>query len=413
MLAQFYPPIVGGEERMVQVLSIELARRGHDVAVATLWHDDLPEYEVEHGVKVYRLRSTSQRLGRVFAEAGRRHAPPWPDPEAMIGLRRVVAQHQPEIVHAHNWIVHSFLPLKRCSGAKLVVTLHDYSLVCAKKRLIYQDQPCTGPMLLKCLACAASHYGPLKGVPVVIANNASTFWEHTAVDMFMPISQAVSTGNRIERSGVHFQVIPDFVPDYLSPCSDDMNPFLAALPPGEFILFAGDLSQDKGITVLLKAYAGLTSAPPLVVIGRPVSVMPHELPANVVHLGPWPHAAVMEAWRRCRIALVPSVWAEPFGLVALEAMAAGRPVIASATGGLLDIVVDGETGLLVPPGDLVALRDAMAHLLASPALAQQMGAAGQRRVAEFSASAVVPRVEQAYEAVLGPVEHKSAPLDTL
>jgi glycosyltransferase involved in cell wall biosynthesis len=175
------------------------------------------------------------------------------------------------------------------------------------------------------------------------------------------------------------------------------------------MMFAGDASRDKGIEVLLKAYAALPPSPPLVVIGRRVERTPEALPPNVVYLGPWPHEAVLEAWRRCIFALVPSVWAEPFGLVALEAMAAGCPVIASATGGLLDIVVDGETGLLVPAGDAMALRDAMSRLLASRELAAQMGAAGKRRAAKFTASAVAPQVEQAYHTVLAQRQRAGRP----
>ena len=61
MLAQFYAPIIGGEERLVQDLSVDLAQRGHQVAVATLWHAGLPRYEVDRGVEIYRVRSSVQR----------------------------------------------------------------------------------------------------------------------------------------------------------------------------------------------------------------------------------------------------------------------------------------------------------------------------------------------------------------
>ncbi len=79
MLTQFYHPIIGGEERLVQDLSIELAQRGHEVAVATLWHESLAEYEVDQGVQIFRIRSTTQRAAWLYRETQRRHAPPWPD----------------------------------------------------------------------------------------------------------------------------------------------------------------------------------------------------------------------------------------------------------------------------------------------------------------------------------------------
>src|SRR5262245_9675549 len=142
MLTQFYPPTIGGEERHVWNLSAELVARGHDVAVATLWHEGLAEYEQDREVRVYRVRGTMQRTRWLFSETGRRHAPPFPDPETVVALRRLVMRERPDIVHAHNWLVYSFLPLKSWSKARLVVTLHDYSLLCAKKRLVYREARC-------------------------------------------------------------------------------------------------------------------------------------------------------------------------------------------------------------------------------------------------------------------------------
>jgi glycogen synthase len=81
-------------------------------------------------------------------------------------------------------------------------------------------------------------------------------------------------------------------------------------------------------------------------------------------------------------------------------MAAGRPVVGSRVGGLTDLVADGETGLLVPPGDAGALRAAMRRLLDDPALCERMARAAKRRVVNFQVGAVVPRLEQAYARVL-------------
>jgi glycosyltransferase involved in cell wall biosynthesis len=108
----------------------------------------------------------------------------------------------------------------------------------------------------------------------------------------------------------------------------------------------------------------------------------------------------MEAWRRCSVAVAPSVWPEPFGVVVLEAMTCGRPVIASRAGGLAEIVIDGETGLLVPPGDSRALATALRQLLTDQDLRQKMGLAGKHRAEEFRASAIVPRVEEVYRSLL-------------
>jgi len=92
---------------------------------------------------------------------------------------------------------------------------------------------------------------------------------------------------------------------------------------------------------------------------------------------------------------------EGFGVSCAEAMAFGRPVVASAVGGLLDLVRDGETGLLVPPRDPVALRAALDRLLADPALRAQLGAAARAHVAEYCAwDRVTERTIAVYRAAL-------------
>jgi glycosyltransferase involved in cell wall biosynthesis len=105
----------------------------------------------------------------------------------------------------------------------------------------------------------------------------------------------------------------------------------------------------------------------------------------------------MEAWRRSSIALAPSVWSEPFGIVVIEAMAMGRPVIASRIGGLIDIVKDGESGFLVPAGNSAALAQAMKRLLDDKSLRERLGQAARQRSQDFRASVVIPRIEAVYQ----------------
>lgn len=133
LLSQFYPPVIGGEERHVRNLGRALAQSGHAVSVGTSALSGSPDTELDGAVRVHRLRGTLQRWSGLYRDSERRHAPPFPDPELMRALRRLVSEERPDIVHAHNWIYASFLPLKAFGDARLVVTLHDYGLVCAKK----------------------------------------------------------------------------------------------------------------------------------------------------------------------------------------------------------------------------------------------------------------------------------------
>ena len=403
MLTQFYPPIIGGGAKHVQSLSAELVSRGHEVTVVTLWHQGLAEFELDRGVRVYRIRSSLQRVPQLFRDNGRQYAPPFPDPGVMLALRRIITREHPEIVHAHNWLAYSFLPLKVWSGAKLVVTLHNYSLVCAKTLFLHHGTACEGPAFTKCLGCASQFYRPAKGVPTVLANQAMGLMMRGTVDMFLAVSQAVAVGNRLVGSGLPFQVMPNFLSGNDSDPQDDAGPYLAQLPDDGYLLFVGALGRLKGVDVLLRAYADLDNAPPLVLIGYETPewpVLAGNCPPNVLVLKNWPSYAVMEAWRRSILALAPSVWAEPCATVVMEAMLTGRPVIASRIGGMIDMVADGETGLLVQPGDFIALRQAIEHLLAHANLRADMGQAALRKILAFQAATVVPRIEQVYRDLL-------------
>ena len=396
MVSQFYSPTVGGQERVVEDLSRELIARGHHVAVVTLQQGDLPEIGEVDGVRVYRIRSTAARFFRGYADPTRPHAPPAVDPGATRELRRVLKLEKPDIVHGHDWLIHSFLPLKRRRGPGLVVTLHDHSLVCANKRLIHRGRACTGPGPAKCLRCSASHYGSAKGPIIAIGNRSMATAERALVDMFLPVSQVVADAAGLQEHGNRHRVIPNFM---AAPSSSATDEKLSDLPR-RFILFAGDVTLDKGVGVLLEAHGLLDDPPPLVLIGRVIDPELLTTEGRVRALGAQPHEVVLDAFRRCTVAVVPSLMHEAFGLVALEAMSAGRPVIASRIGGLPDVIRDEKDGILVEPGDVDALRAALARVLGESAVRSRLGKAAKRRAATFAADRIVPQVEEAYRDVL-------------
>jgi glycosyltransferase involved in cell wall biosynthesis len=402
LLSQFYPPVIGGEERHVRNLGAALAQRGHDVSVGTSMHPGSPETEMDGAVRVHRLRGTLQRLSGLHADSERPHAPPFPDPELVLALKRLVDQERPDIVHAHNWIYASFLPVKPLGGARLVVTLHDYGLVCAKKNFMHLGAHlCSGPTLTKCLPCASRHYGVVKAAATTLGNMGSSFAARRMVDRFIPVSHAVARNTGLTGSGAPYEVIPNFVPDDVGVLGPE-DPRLDQLPAEGFILFVGDMMRLKGIDVLLKAYAGLERAPPLVLIGRRVADTPAEFPPNVRVLGTWPHSAIMHAWRRSLFGVLPSVGPEACATVIMEAMACGKVVVATDIGGMPDLVDPGETGLLVPAGDAQALAYAMQGLLDDRGLLARLGATSLARVRRLKAGAVVTRIEQVYRDVLRP-----------
>lgn len=405
MLTQFYPPVLGGLERHVKDLSEALAARGHQVAVITLrqggWNHEMPAYEEAGGVRLYRIRGTTSRAEKLlFVDERRSYAPPFPDPELTLAIRRILAKEKPDVVHAHNWLSFSYLPLKQWSGAKLVITLHEFGLSCGKWTFIHEDSFCTGPEWGKCRRCLVDHYGAVKGLITLVGQRAMRRSQDRLIDMYVPVSQAVAAGSQLVGSGLPYEVVPNFIPDKIAPPPAAFADKLAQLPHEPFMLFVGSFGKQKGIDVLLEAYRGLETAVPLVLIGYELSDFPLSqlnIPPNVHIFKNWPNTAVMAAWRRSSIGLIPSNWPEPSPTVVMEAMVAGVPVIASRVGGIPDIVAEGQTGLLVPPGDAAALQQAMHQLINNPDMCQQMGQAAQQRVTQFQAQTVVARIEKIYQ----------------
>jgi glycosyltransferase involved in cell wall biosynthesis len=401
MLSEFYPPLIGGTERHVQTLSRELVQRGHHVAVATLQTGNLPDFEDDDGVHIHRLTGWSRTLTQFYQNQSRQYHPPMPDPGVMAGLRRVISLERPEIVHARRWMLYSFVGLKSWSRAKLVVTLHDYNLCCPTTGYLHNGQVCTGPAYRKCLCCAGQQYGKVKGTLVTSGLKLSSHL-HRYVDKYIAVSAAVCNAS-IHATGhppKPIEVVPTFIPDTVVDEALDIGRPDFLPPTDNYILFVGRQDSHKGLDILLNAYADLSPTVPLVLLiaGPDDSSKPFPTGVTVIHNAP--HAQVMAAWMHCAIGVVPSIWPEPFGQVAVEAMMCGKPVIASAIGGLRDVVVDGESGLLVEPGNTGALRDALRDLLLHPDKREQMGLVGKKRAHLFTVSTVANRIEDIYAELL-------------
>jgi glycosyltransferase involved in cell wall biosynthesis len=158
------------------------------------------------------------------------------------------------------------------------------------------------------------------------------------------------------------------------------------------VLFAGRLSPEKGVLELVEAADGMN----LVVAGD------GPLRARVPGArGFVPHDELQRLYARAAVVVCPSR-REGFGVTCLEAMAHGRPVVATSVGGLLDLVVDGETGIVVPPRDPAALRSALERLLADPDLRRRLGTAGRDRArTHFSWETVTDATLAAYAEAAG------------
>jgi rhamnosyl/mannosyltransferase len=167
----------------------------------------------------------------------------------------------------------------------------------------------------------------------------------------------------------------------------------AGRPRGSTLLYVGRLDRTsawKGVDVLLDAFALLAPDHPharLRIVGAGNALEDHRERARALGIGQrvdfsglLAAADLVRAYQEARLLVLPSrTESESFGMTLVEAMACGRPVVGSAVGGIPSVVEDGRTGLLVPPGDPVALAGACRRLLADAALCAELGANGRRR----------------------------------
>lgn len=403
LVSDAYPPIIGGATRAAQQLGRQLRMRGHHVTVVTAWQRDLPAVEDEGGVTVHRLPGVVSRMPWLSADEHRYTPPPFPDPELVWRIRRLVASESPDVIHSYGWLTYSAAAATLGTGIPFVLAAREYANVCPVRTLVRQGahggQICDGPAWQKCLECAGAFYGQPKATVAVAGVLGGRALLRRRVD-------ALHSTSRFTQEMVHRHllaagsvspdvVVPDFREDELTGPPDEA--ILEGLPSEPFMLFVGSFRRIKGDDLLIEAYRRLESPPPLVMIGaRSPEPLP-DFPPGVHPVFAVPHDTVMAAWDRALFGVFPSVVPEALGNVVHEAMSRGRAVIGTRPGGHEDMIDDGVTGILVRSGDVDELTAALRHLLDSPELCRKMGDAARIRAADFTSERVVPEIEQLYE----------------
>ncbi len=405
LASDYYPPYIGGAHRQTRLLGQELYSRGHTVAVATAWQPNVPEVEDDGGVCVYRLKQL-RSLGPGGAQNGiQRHQPPFPDPLTVLALRRLIRRFRPDVVHAYGWFSYSCAAALLGQEIPLLISSRDYGYSCATRTLVYRgEKVCNGPQFTKCVGCAGQLYGLPKGVIAttgVYLGRALLRRKVRGIHNISSYVQQIVERDFLGHTGriMPQRIIPSFREDR-DPADESANPqirpYLRQLPAEPFILFVGALRRVKGIPQLLAAYERLDQPPPLVLLGTVETDTPRTFPPGVVVVEKAPHAAVIAAWDRSLFGVFPSILPEPLGSVVYEGMSRGRAVIGTVPGGHTDMIIPGQTGLLVPLGDVNALVGAMQQLLGDPALRERLGENAREHAKLFTAAVSVPRFEQFY-----------------
>lgn len=396
LVTDSYPPLVGGATFWSQQVARQMSARGHSVTLATTWQPETEPFELDGEVRVHRLRDLTSRVPGISADPYRHNPPPFPDPEAVFRLRRLIKRERPDLVHSYGWLTHSVAAALLGSDVPLLVSTQDYGNICALRTLYRHDEICSGSAPAKCLRCASSNYGAAKGAAAVAGIFGSRPLLRRKVTRVHSISRYVAA--MIEQDlkpRAPIEIVPNFGEDLSGEPVDET--ILAQLPEQPFIFFVGALRRVKGIVELCSAYERLESPPPLVLAGPPAPDTPERFPDGVTILHSVPLPTVMAIWERALFGVFPSKWPEPLGNVVYEAMSKGKAVIGTRPGGHADMIEDGRSGLLVTAGDVEELRQAMERLIADAELRASLGERGAERSRAFTEAAVLPELARLYE----------------
>lgn len=370
-------------------------------------------YQEHGGLEVY-LRTVARELARaghesalLFGRAGGLPAPGLaahhvpgvtdigcPDlPTRLDDVRRVLDAERPDAILVHKVFQRALVRLL-ADAAPMVRFVHDVQIVCPEGRKTLNRATATGvpeqcpyPLSWLCQARAYRHRcmprDPRVGLPLIrhlLANRAL----HRRRTLMACPSRFIK-GLLVENGFLpeRVAVLPHFTqPPSRAACTgqDDC---------GSTVLFAGRVNSGKGLDVLLRALTLLPPEAKLDVAGDgpdlpAAQALARELGVEGrVRFHGWVSRRELSTlYARAAVVAVPSLCRESFCMAGIEAMAHGRPVVGARSGGIPEWLADGETGYLVPPGDVDALAARLKEILSSTELAEKMGEAGRGRVEE-------------------------------
>ncbi|MEV8127227.1 glycosyltransferase [Streptomyces sp. NPDC085944] len=343
---------------------------------------------------------------------------PW-NPAVRRELAARLRAERPDVVHVHNvFPLLSPAVLAACAdaGVPAVATLHNYTQVCPPGTLQREGRSCT-----ECVGAAAPlpavrhgcyRNSRLATVPLAVglAVNRRRWW--SGVERFFCISAAqrdvlVAAGMPAERLAVKHNFVPE--------------PDARRSGTGEHVLYLGRLAEAKGVRLLMAAWdevaAGGGVGVPLVIAGA--GPLEREVTAwaagrdDVRHVGLYDPEQCRRAVARSVAVVAPSTWLEAFGLVVVEAMAAGVPTVAAGHGAFVELVEDGVTGLLHRPGETASLAACLRRITAEPDRNRRMGLAARRRYEQgFSPAVGLERLVEGYRAAIAGRSAKARGGDT-
>lgn len=314
-------------------------------------------------------------------------------------VREILRRDSPDVVHVHNLfptLSPSVLRAAGAEGAKVVITLHNFRLMCLPATLLRDGRVCED--------CVGRVPWPgvvhrcYRSSPAASAALASSLALHRTLGTFGRVNLYLAVSEFVRVKHIEAGLPRDAIvvkPNFAWPANPRDG-------PGDYFLYLGRLSEEKGLPVLLEAWEGFDA--PLLIAGdgpqRPHLERLASAWPRVGFLGAVSPSRAEELVRGARALILPSTCYEGAPRTIPEAYAAGVPVITSRLGGLPESVEDEGSGILFPPGDARALREAVIHLL-DDEVSNRLGAGAHRLWRErYSPGVGLQALEDAYRSVI-------------
>ena len=408
IIHQYLPERIGGTELYTRTLAQYQATAGDSPAifVPSTVSAGWPEPVMEDGVRVYRFPVGTRAARRVFFDTfGQR--------KIDAAFDQVLAQEKPDLVHIQHLMGLPVSIANRLARGKVpyIVTLHDYWYLCANAQLLtnYDNTICDGPnWWLNCGRCALVRAGlPQAKVvapaiaPIMAARNKKLQRVLAKANLLIaPTNFVRQTYAGLGVPEDKIRVIPHGIK---LPHGNVSRPEKKDLSLA--IVYIGGISRQKGLHVLVEAVNQLPEEDFQLAIYGDESAFPDyaaQLKQQASHPGitfggRLPHKDLWSVLANQDVLVTPSLWYETASLIVQEAFASGVPVVASDIGALKERVDDGINGILVPPGDIDALRDTLRQLQQEPARLARLrsGIKPVRTISEHARA-----VSRAYQSIL-------------
>jgi glycosyltransferase involved in cell wall biosynthesis len=319
---------------------------------------------------------------------------------AVAEVRRLARELEPDVVHVHNLFPLLSPAVLRADLAPIVVTLHNYRLLCLPAVFLRDGRACEE--CLGKLPWRGVVHRCYRGSAVGSAALATSLGLHRAAGSFRRVGMFLAVSEFVREK--HLEA--GFDPDRIRVKPNFTGPMPRRQGPGRDFLFVGRLSEEKGLDRLMAVWRDMTARLVVVGDGPERERLEAMAPAGVEFRGAVPSDQVPGFLSQARALVLPSICYEGAPRTVVEAYAAGVPVVANRHGALPSVVADGETGLLVQPGDAAGWRGALEALLVDETSERLGAAAYSAWRTGYSPEQGLADLEAAYETVTASARSK-------